>query len=89
MRFLGRQANLYVYVGNDPVNRKDPYGLYGTAECEYYNLMCVVTGTPASTEDFITGAPRTQRIHGDDRAPMPEVGCDFASLRARDGWGLG
>jgi hypothetical protein len=27
IRFDGGQANLYVYVGNDPVNRKDPLGL--------------------------------------------------------------
>ena len=33
-----------MYVGNDPVNRRDSYGLYGTAECEYYNLMCAETG---------------------------------------------
>jgi hypothetical protein len=25
--FWGRQSNLYVYVGNDPVNRRDPFGL--------------------------------------------------------------
>lgn len=30
IRFRGRQANLYVYVGNDPVNRRDPSGLEGT-----------------------------------------------------------
>jgi RHS repeat-associated protein len=27
IRFRGRQANLYAYVGNDPVNRRDPRGL--------------------------------------------------------------
>jgi RHS repeat-associated protein len=27
IRFSGRQSNLYVYVGNDPVNRNDPTGL--------------------------------------------------------------
>jgi RHS repeat-associated protein len=25
--FAGRQTNLYVYVGNDPVNKEDPFGL--------------------------------------------------------------
>jgi len=27
--FRGGQSNLYVYVGNDPVNRRDPRGLDG------------------------------------------------------------
>jgi len=28
IRFEGRQTNLYVYVGDDPVNRADPSGLF-------------------------------------------------------------
>jgi RHS repeat-associated protein len=27
IRFAGAQANLYLYVGNDPINRRDPSGL--------------------------------------------------------------
>lgn len=29
--FGGQQTNLYVYVGNDPVNRRDALGLFGIA----------------------------------------------------------
>jgi RHS repeat-associated protein len=35
MRFRGRQPNLYVYVGNDPVNGRDPRG-----SAEQGNLAC-------------------------------------------------
>jgi RHS repeat-associated protein len=34
--FDGSQANLYVYVGNDPVNRSDPEG---TTDQEFGNLL--------------------------------------------------
>jgi hypothetical protein len=30
--FDGGQVNLYVYVGNDPVNRADPMGLWGLTD---------------------------------------------------------
>jgi hypothetical protein len=30
--FAGRQANLYVYVNNDPVNSRDPNGLWGVTD---------------------------------------------------------
>ena len=33
------QANLYAYVGNDPVNRKDPTGLYVTG-CASFDQKC-------------------------------------------------
>jgi RHS repeat-associated protein len=29
IRFAGRTANIYAYVGNDPVDRLDPMGLFG------------------------------------------------------------
>jgi hypothetical protein len=36
--FGGRQANLYVYVGNDPVNRVDPRGQFGLQDVfDYYD----------------------------------------------------
>jgi RHS repeat-associated protein len=33
IRFEGRQANIYVYVRNDPVNKRDPSGLSSGKEC--------------------------------------------------------
>jgi RHS repeat-associated protein len=30
IRFAGKQTNLYEYVGNDPINRRDPTGLHAT-----------------------------------------------------------
>ena len=44
IRFGGLQANIYVYVGNDPVNRSDPLGLYGTNDCSYYAERCAENG---------------------------------------------
>ena len=41
--FRGRQANLYVYVNNDPINRFDPFGLESN-DCSYYDARCTVNG---------------------------------------------
>ena len=32
--------NFYVYTKNNPVNYTDPYGLYGTSDCSYYERQC-------------------------------------------------
>jgi RHS repeat-associated protein len=34
VRWQGRQSNLFVYVGNDPVNGTDPRGTWYTAACK-------------------------------------------------------
>jgi RHS repeat-associated protein len=49
--FGGHQANLYVYVGNDPVNRSDPWGRVDACEvlCEgavFGVCMAIVHGLP-------------------------------------------
>lgn len=37
--FGGGQANLYVYVGNDPVNHRDPLGLRDWSDDEVQELL--------------------------------------------------
>lgn len=36
--------NLYGFVGNNPVNHEDPFGLYGTNDCSYYMQRCFESG---------------------------------------------
>jgi RHS repeat-associated protein len=42
--FEGQQANIYAYAGNDPVDRADRNGLYGTNDCSYYDQRCREVG---------------------------------------------
>lgn len=42
--FAGGDVNWFVYVGNSPVNDKDPLGLYGTQKCDYYEQACSTNG---------------------------------------------
>jgi len=44
IRWGGAQENFYVYAGNDPVDSRDPLGLYGTDDCSYYSERCASTG---------------------------------------------
>ena len=43
--FAGRDATLYGYVLNNPINLVDPLGLYGTNDCSYYDQRCRETGS--------------------------------------------
>ena len=61
IRWGGGQANLYVYVGNDPVNGLDPAGL-ATAGDYVVCYACSATATAASGACFAvasTAAPET------------------------------
>ncbi|MBF6570955.1 MAG: RHS repeat-associated core domain-containing protein [Candidatus Binataceae bacterium] len=42
--FASGDANLYVYVYDDPTNLLDPFGLYGTSSCSYYTQDCNANG---------------------------------------------
>jgi RHS repeat-associated protein len=42
--FAGGDINFYVRVGNNPVNFTDPWGLYGTNDCSYYEKRCKEAG---------------------------------------------
>ena len=54
IRFDGRQANIYVYIGNDPVNATDPQGLGINVPC----APNVSTGTRIQDcMDFCGSAP--------------------------------
>jgi len=44
IRLSGGDTNLYVAVRNDPINRIDPAGLYGTNDCSYYSQRCNESG---------------------------------------------
>jgi RHS repeat-associated protein len=40
----GGDVNLFTYVGNNPINYTDPWGLYGTNDCSYYERRCKESG---------------------------------------------
>src|SRR5687768_13807633 len=48
--FAGGDANLYAYVGNDPISYKDPSGLLGLED---------MPGIPQPVVDFVSGAGDT------------------------------
>jgi RHS repeat-associated protein len=43
--------NLYGYVNNEPIDRTDPLGLYGTNDCSYYDTRCKENGGSYYCED--------------------------------------
>lgn len=38
------ESNPYAYATNDPINSKDPLGLYGTESCQLYTELCGLFG---------------------------------------------
>ena len=44
LRIAGGLNHLYVYVANKPLTLIDPFGLYGTESCSYYEIRCRQVG---------------------------------------------
>jgi RHS repeat-associated protein len=57
IRFGGRQANLYVYVGNNPMNSTDPSGLGPIPVCAQNLLSRYFPGLDLSKVDIQVGIP--------------------------------
>ena len=53
--------NRYAYTLNNPVNDKDPLGLYGTSSCAYYDVACKKYGGIY----YCTIAPAVCNVFGD------------------------
>ena len=65
--------NFYIYVGNNPINLTDPFGLYGTNSCSYYRKRCSETGGLY----YCTLAPFFCRSAGSEPDPDPTRDDDF------------
>ena len=88
IRFKGGQANLYVYVGADPVNRIDPAGRetewwQDTAQCAAEVVNCVATcSNPATRPECGVCMASTAHACSDMLDHLPERRI----RRPRDDW---
>jgi RHS repeat-associated protein len=55
IRFDGGDTNIYVYAGNDPINRTDPSGMITACDAAYTAACIVICGAAcAPAGDFLT-----------------------------------
>ena len=71
--FAGKDVNHYRYVGNNPVDRMDPFGLYGTNDCSYYDTRCQQSGG----NYYCSTAPRFCEAFPKQKDPDPTRDFDF------------
>lgn len=78
---LAGGINFYQFVRSNPVNIKDPLGLYGTNDCSYYDTRCADSGGNYYCKvapDYCNGNKFPHFPKYPD--PLPEFGNDF------EGW---
>lgn len=93
---IDAQVNLYVYVGNDPVNGSDPTGLV-EVDCKNPQSMCVIGKLPPLPP--LPLLPPSTRLEGAQAQPRPQSpqgaknsppSCDVAQrgLQKLGKWGV-
>jgi RHS repeat-associated protein len=103
IRFAGGQTNIYVYVGNDPINRRDPLGLndkeFGNfLKCTGNILKCALVCDVASVGCYSCLASVFGDLDGSScykpfgfpdppDPPPPLPDCPAGTHRGLPGWG--
>jgi RHS repeat-associated protein len=102
IRFDGGQENIYVYVGDDPVNHGDPSGLYVDPDClqtcetnfESFTQVCVAVALGSSVLSRFCGVvgwalPQCALVLGGITAACEasaELNLGFCAAQCPTGW---